>query len=250
MRILSFVLLLLLASGAAEPAETRKYAVLSLIGDGMLISQWVPSTGARLDPNWKEFIPISEGVFDKAALLAVNGALKAIDPQGKPVLLFARERSLYEAQNRMLDSGGKSVDLLEHVRALLGGSGATHLILITKLRNEARLKMADTTVGSGMLEGVGFYIDSSIETRMVDTGAAGKGIVAPFAYFRVELIDLARGMVVNHERVVASTSVSTSNSTAQHAWNALSGAQKVRVLQDLVTQETTRVIPKLVETTP
>jgi hypothetical protein len=55
---------------------------------------------------------------------------------------------------------------------------------------------------------------------------------------------------VKQERVVASTSVSIANSTADHAWNALSGAQKVRVLQDLVSRETTRVIPKLVETTP
>jgi hypothetical protein len=250
MRILSILVLLVLANGPAFAAEARKYAVLSLIGDVMLISQWVPSTGARLDPNTKELIPINEGVYDKAALLAVNGALKKLDPDSKPVLLFARERSLYEAQNRMLDRGGKPVEMLEHVRGLLAGTGATHLILLTKLRNEARLKMHDTTVGSGMLEGVGFYIDSSMETRSVETGASGKGLLAPFAYFRIELIDLARGTVVNQERIVASTSVSIDNSTAQHAWNALSGAQKVRTLQDLITRETTRVIPKLVEATP
>ncbi len=250
MRALFLLLIVLLASSPSGAAEARKYAVLSLIGDGMLISQWVPSTGARLDPNTKEFIPIVEGVFDKAALLAANNALKAIDPQSKPVLLFARERSLYEAQNRMLDRDGKPVELLEHIRSLLGGAGATHLILLTKLRNEARLKMHNTTVASGTLEGVGFYIDSAMETQLSDTGVAGKGLVAPFAYFRIELIDLARGTVVKQERVVASTSVSIANSTADHAWNALSGAQKVRVLQELITQETTRVIPKLVETPP
>lgn len=250
MRFLSLVLLLLLGGNLSHAAEARKYAVLSLIGDGMLISQFVPSTGGRLDPNTKDFIPIVEGVFDKSALLAANGALKALDPESKPVLLFARERTLYEAQNKMLDSGGKTVDLMEHLRGLLAGTGATHLILLTKLRHGARLKMHDATVGSGTLEGVGFYIDSSMPTQSAKTGESGTGIIAPFAYFRIELIDMARGQVVNEDRVVESTTVSSRNTTAQHAWNALSGAQKVRVLQDLVTRETTRVIPKLVQTTP
>jgi hypothetical protein len=250
MRALFLVLLLLLASHPADAAETRKYAVLSLIGDGMLISQWVPSTGARLDHNVKEFIPIVEGVFDKAALLAANEALVRLDPAAKPVLLFARERSLYEAQNRMLDKDGNSVQLLDHLRGMLAGTGATHLILLTKYRHQARLKMHDTTVGSGMLEGVGFYIDSSMAVKSADTGESGTGIVAPFAYFRIELIDLARGVVVKEERVVESTAVSTANSSAQHAWNALSGAQKVRVLQDFIRKETARVIPALVEATP
>src|SRR5258706_2268180 len=168
MRFVLFLLSLLLAATASLPAEPRKYAVLSLIGDVMLISEWVPSTGARVDPNVKEFIPISEGVFDKAALLSVNNAIKAVDPAANPVLLFARERLLYEEQNRMLDAGGKSIELLQHVRGLLAGTGATHLILITKLRNEARLQMAHTPVGSGPLEGVGFYTDSTIETPTIE----------------------------------------------------------------------------------
>jgi hypothetical protein len=250
MRALFLLLIVLLASGPSGAAEARKYAVLSLIGDGMLISQWVPSTGARLDPNTKEFIPIVEGVFDKAALLATNNALKGLDPEAKPVLLFARERFIYEAQNKVLDKGGKTVELLEHIRGLLAGTGATHLILITKLRNEARLKLSDTTVGSGMLEGVGFYIDSNMPIQLVQTGESSTGFMAAFAYFKGELIDLARGQAVNEVRVVASAVHSTPNRMALHAWNALSGAQKITMLQDLVSRETTRVIPKLVETTP
>jgi len=237
-----------LLTGAAHAAEARKYAVLSLIGDGMLIAEWVPSTGARLDNNQKQFIPISEGVFDKAALLSIHGALKRIDPAAEPVLLFARQRSLYEAQNRMLDASGNTVDLLEHVRVLLGGAKATHLILVTKLRNEARLRMADTTVGSGTLEGVGFYIDSSMRTKFVDTGEMGSGLLAPFAYFRVELIDLARGAAVSEQRVIASTTISAKSTTAQHAWTTLSGSEKVRILREMVTDETAAVIPKLLAT--
>src|SRR5258705_13280645 len=106
MRYAALLFSLWLVAGAVHAAEPRKYAVLSLIGDGMLISEWVPSTGARLDNNQKQFIPISEGVFDKAALLSINNALKRIDPAAAPVLLFARERTLYEAQNRILDANG------------------------------------------------------------------------------------------------------------------------------------------------
>jgi len=243
MRCMALIFCLLVLGDAH--ADERKYAVLSLIGDGMLISEWVPATGARLDNNQKQFIPISEGVFDKAALLSINSALKRIDATATPVLLFARERSLYEAQNRMLDGNGKSVDLLEHVRALLRGSSATHLILVTKLRHEARLKMADQTVGSGTLEGVGFYIDSSMKTVFRDSREMGSGLLAPFAYFRVELIDLSRNEVVSEQRVVASTTTSARSTSAEHAWNALSGSDKVRVLREMVTEEAAAVIPKL-----
>jgi hypothetical protein len=241
---------LLVAGVTTTAAEERRFAILSLFGDGMLISQWVPSTGARLDPNVKEFIPIVEGIFDKTALLAVHGLLKQRDPKSEPVLLFARERSLYESQARMLDKDGKSVLLLDHLRGLLKGTGATHLILLTKFKNEARIRVEEATVGNGVLEGVGFYIDSSMPILLRESRETATGFLAPFAYFRVELIDIARGEVVKEARIVAATGVSTPNRTAEHAWNALSGAQKIQALQTLIRSETTRVMPALLETTP
>ena len=243
-----FLLLVLgLLAGAAHAQEARKYAVLSLVGDVMMISEWVPSTGGRLDPNQKQFIEISDGTFDKAALLATHNAMKALDPPVEPVLLFARQRSLYEAQNKMLDAKGGTVDLLDAVRTLAKGTNATHLILITKFRSEARLPMADTTVGSGTLEGVGFYIDSSMRTKSSETGEMGSGLLAPFAYFRIELIDLASGRVLAEKRVTAATTLSSRSTTATHAWNALSSAEKVRVLREMIAKETTEAVPKLVQ---
>jgi hypothetical protein len=247
MRFVALALSWLLVALPVHAAEARKYAVLSLIGDVMLISEWVPSTGSRTDPNQKTFIPMSDGVFDKSALLSANNALKGADPSIEPVLLFARERTLYEAQNRMLDADGKTVDLLDHVRALMKGTNATHLVLLTKYRSQARLPMHDQTVGSGMLEGVGFYIDSSMKTILTETNEPGAGLLAPFAYFRIELIDLASGKVLAEKRIVAASTVSIASSTASHAWNALSGAEKVRVIRQLIDEETTKAIPALLK---
>jgi len=247
---LAIVLVASLLAAVSHAAEPRKYAVLSLIGDVMLISQWVPATGKRLDPNDKQYLAMSDGTFDKAALLATHGALKKLDSSAEPVLLFAQERSIYEAQNRLLDADGKTLELLDHVGGMLKGTNATHLILVTKYRHEARLPMADGTVGSGMLEGVGFYIDSSMQTILTQTREQGSGLLAPFAYFRVELIDLASRRVVSEQRVVAARTISIASSTADHAWNALTGAQKVRTLRDMVTQETARVIPALIAAAP
>jgi hypothetical protein len=241
-------LVLVLLAAAADAADARKCAVLSLFGDVMLISEWVPSTGGRLDPNQKTFIPMNEGIFDKAALLSAHNAMKGMDPPVEPVLLFARERSLYEAQNRMLDENGKTVELLDHVRKLTRGTQATHLILLTKYRAEARLPMADQTVGTGMLEGVGFYLDSSIKTKFTTTGEMGAGLLAPFAYFRIELIDLANGAVLPERRITAATTMSARSTDATSAWNALSGTEKVRVLRELITNETTEAIPQLLKT--
>ena len=241
------LLVLCLCAGLAHANDGRKYAVLSLVGDVMMISEWVPSTGGRLDANQKQFIEISDGTFDKAALLATHNAMKALDPPVEPVLLFARQRSLYEAQNKMLDAKGGTVDLLDHLRVLAKGTNATHIILITKYRSEARLPMADQTVGSGMIEGVGFYIDSSIRTKNLETNEMGSGLLAPFAYFRIELIDLASGRSLAEKRVTAATTISSPSTTATHSWNALSGADKVRVLREMITRETTAAIPRLVQ---
>lgn len=235
----------LFAAAALAHAEDRKFAVMSLIGDEMLVVQYVPMIGGRIDKNTRDYLQLDDPVLDKTALLAADQALKQIDPAAKPVLLFARQRSLYEASGQLLE-GGNMTKLLGLVRPLAQGTGATHLILFTKVRSEARMQLRDATLGSGMVEGVGFYVDPTTDIILTKTGESATGFVGAFAYFRVSLVDLAKGEVVREERVVASRTRSVPNTKASDVWSGTSGQEKMRTLQNLVRDEVAKSVPKLV----
>lgn len=242
---LAIALVSLLLALAAHGADTRKYAVLSLIGDEMLLSGAEAQTGGRLDRNPRRYIELTDPFADKAALLAVHEVLK--EKQGiEPVLLFGRDRRLYQAQARLLDSGESMQKLLGDIRPLLANTNATHLILITKDRREARIQLHNTTVGHGMLQGIGYYVDREMPLQMVDTGAAAIGFVAAFAYFNASLIRLDSGAVVAEQRVNASRQYTTPmNVNAEDIWGGMPAAQRVLMLRELVGREVRALVPKL-----
>ncbi len=241
-------ILLSLASLSTGAAEARRYAVLSLIGDRLLISQYVPATGSRTDTNVREWIQLEDPALEKTSLLAIHQALKKLDPDGKPVLLFAQDGRIYTGQDKVLDAGGSSLNMLEYVRGLLKGQDVTHLILVTKLRHEAQIQLTGSTIGSGMLEGLGFYVDPYIKVLNPKTLDFGRGLVGPFAYFKVTLVDLAPGTVMKEERVVGSTSAGVAEfKDGTDPWAGLSSETKVKLLQGIIRREMARVIPLVVK---
>lgn len=192
----------------------------------------------------REWIQLEDPALEKTSLLAIHQALKKLDPDGKPVLLFAQDGRIYTGQDKVLDAGGSSLNMLEYVRGLLKGQDVTHLILVTKLRHEAQIQLARSTVGSGMLEGLGFYVDPYMRVINPRTLETGRGFVGPFAYFKVTLVDLAAGAVVKEERVVGSTSAGVAEfRDGSDPWAGLSSEMKVKLLQGLIRGEMARVIP-------
>jgi hypothetical protein len=245
MRILFFILLAL-ASVLSSAADSRRFAVLSLLGDKLLVAQYAPTTGFQTESGMQAFVSLDDNSFDKVVLQSADGAIKMVDRANTPVLLVARDTSLYEAQMNLLNTGQSSKLLLAQIGPLLRGSGATHLILVTKIRRPARVQqLKDTFMGSGTLEGLGFYVDAGRATPATadGPGLGGTPILGPFAYFQLELIDLARGEVVKQEEVIASKTYS--NPGSANAWATLSNAEKINALQDIVRRETAKAVPAL-----
>ena len=245
MRLLAAFLFIAVVQ-SADGAEARKYAVLSLVGDQLLVAQRGVSTGSRLDQNTREFVRLKGPAFDREAVFAVEDAIKRRDNAAAVVLLGANDPALFEAQRRVLDEQGSTRAFLPAIKDAVASANATHLVLVSKYRGEARLRVADGHVGSGMLEGLGFYLDHNTRMRNVQTGDQSQGFIAPFAYLRVSLVDLASGEVLREENVVASTTVASQKADA--TWQILTAEQKARILSGLIRRELARVVPQVLKT--
>jgi hypothetical protein len=245
MRRLVLTTCVLLAAACAHAAESRRYAVLSLVGDHLLIVQRELSTGSRLDRNTRQVVDIPDRSLDKSMLLAVDEAIRRTDPGAPTILLAPRDPSLYAAAQRRLDGSGDVASLFAAVRPVLTGTNATHLVLVTKQRHRAMLRLADGLVGSGYLEGFGFYLDHGTMARGADTNEAERGFIAPFTYVNIALIDAATGRVLSEERIAGSSPYTTTGINIGNAWLALTPQQMAERLAEVMRAESARVVPQL-----
>jgi len=100
--------------------------------------------------------------------------------------------------------------------------------------------------GASADEGLGFYIDRELRIKRADTGELGQGVLAPFAYFKVWLIDLASGERVHEQAITASSTASVArNKNSLDPWDTLDAAQKVLALRRLIRSELDKALPKL-----
>ncbi len=249
MRTVLAVLTLLLATAAAAAGET--YAAMSLVGDGLLVVRHRATTGTSLEGNLREFLTITEPVFDRAALLAVDAAVRRSDPSARVVLLGGRDPALLEAQSRALGRDDAAQAIADALRPRLPATGATRLILVAKSRHSAQIQVPqlnDSRVGSGNLEGLGYYIDPTLAQASRGSSTIPEtdtGFLAPFAYFTVALVDLKTGKVLAERPVYASVAISESESSSLSPWDALSPERKVSIVEDLVRREVAQAVAAL-----
>ncbi len=240
----------------AEEVTIRKLAVVSAMADTLTLVLHRPQVGSHLDRNTHEVLDIPDGSLDahanQVAQQAARKALAAAPPTNQPTAAAAAATVVVvpfndkQAGVSWFADGRFSPPASWAER--LQQSGASHLLLMRRHRSEASLKLAAASTGSGHLEGFGFYIDKEFKVRRHDTRELGVGFLAPYAYFQVQLVDLASGQTVSEKTVHASSTVSSArNENGLDAWGALSAEQKVRALQRMTSVELTRVIPELLK---
>lgn len=243
--VMAWLVLLLAVGTVSAENDARVYSVMSLVGDQINVVNYQPVTGSSLDRNVHNSIPVKDRVFDKEVLLAIDTALSRHDAGARVRLLVSSAPALFEQQDRFFE--GNRIELPKEIESVARTDGATHLILVTKYRSDAKLQMANGKVGSGKLEGLGFYVDREMATLQADTGERGWGFLAPFVYIKVSLIDLKTSTVVREQPVTATTTLSTAQVKAgSDPWDALSPAEKVRILQQMIKTELADAVPKLI----
>lgn len=237
-------ILMTLFAGAAGAAQ-NVYAVMSLVGDGLLVVRHRAVTGTSLPDSVHEFLPVKDPIFDHTALLAVDDAVRKADP-GAKALFLGSNAALLEAQTRALASDDPAATMATSLAPRLSSTGATRLILVLKSRHPAQIQFGQSYVGSGMLEGLGYYIDDAVlPLDRNTTGDKDVGLLAPYAYFTIALADVASAKVLAEKSVYASHSVSEKFSDTLSPWDALTPGQKIDFVRDLLRREIGEAAPAL-----
>lgn len=245
MRTILVALAMLMATGAQ--AADRAYAAMSLVGDGLLIVNYRAKTGSSLAGRQRQAVPVADPVFDRTALLAVEEAVQRAQPKAEVVLLAGRDAGLLDVQEKSLGSAGAAQAIADALVPRLPKTGATHLIVVAKAQSSSALRVDQSVVDTGPLEGLGFYVDPTIVTRPPEGNAASDshGLLAPFAYFDVALVDLASGKVVADRPVFASYSYVESQTGSLTPWESLSSQEKMRILTKLLREEVGKAVGAL-----
>ena len=229
----------------AQAPEPRRYAVISLIGDQLVLVYAVASTGSSLDRNYRRPLPDANGTFDKFALAAVGKAIERADATAKVSMLGVGPSPLHETPEKLLD--GKTVALPGSLVTALEQMKATHLVLLTKLRAEASLPLLESHIGIGMLRGLGYYADSKPRIYMTDTGKTGQGVLAPYVYVQLTLADARSGAVLRQQAVTAAKAYPVAaHDTAVDPWDVLTAEEKVSRLRGLLEAQLTTAVAALV----
>jgi len=241
----SCVLVLFGAAGAAMAADPPRYAVVAAMGDRVDVVAAQEQTGTRLNRNLQASFTVGGNLLDRTVLFAAKQALDYRKPGSKVSLHVVSAPELVEHPYRFYN-GSKAV-IPDDIGATLRQEGATHLLLVTKYRDAAKLKFANGIGGVGDLEGLGFYVDRMTPTQ-VGTQSS-HGYLAPFVYLRVALIDLQTTDVLAQKWTTASRTMSAPNASENsHPWDVLSNADKVKGLASMAEKEIGRMVSDLLTT--
>ena len=231
------------AQSARAPAD---YAVISLVGDKLDVITYQRQLGTLADANSHLPLRFSEDLLDTVALRAINRAMKATQPHAEIALLAATLPATFANQASFFD--GDKVRLPAEIDEAVHQERAASLLLVTKHRGEAKLAVRDGHLGSGKIEGLGFYLDPDMPMETADHLHQSVGYIAPFVYVDVSLIDVATGRLLRQTTIQATETVtSSSNEQSADAWGAMTPKEKVDALSGLLSRNLAAAVPHLVD---
>ena len=231
-------------ASAAASTPLHTIAVISLVGDRIDVVTAVRQTGRLNDANEHNLVPFAAAGLDVTALSAAKTQLKKLDPTLDVALLAASRPETYEAQDSLFD--GDRVKLPAEIATAVEREHASQLVLVTRYRGEARLNGTNGALGTGKIGGLGFYLDSVARIKSSKTGAVERGMIAPFAYVELSLVDVATSAVVRRTNATNSYLLGTAGMPADaNPWDILTPEQKVEALQRVLGRAVREALPAL-----
>ncbi|KQV45828.1 hypothetical protein [Duganella sp. Root336D2] len=229
----------------AETAPIRSVAVLSLAGNSLALHVQRHQVGSRTESSPVEVRRMEDQVFDQAAIIAARSSLLKLLPDAKLNLMMTQDKGLYSAQNELFEHPEQHVEDRNYLKTLLKEQGVSHAIVISKFRSVAAIKLLDATVGSGALEGLGFYVDDMIDTLNRRDDTRSRGMVAPFAYVRVRLLEADSLNVIGEGTAKQSFILArpSADSSGMDTFNKMTGADKVKNVRTALEYAMEAILP-------
>jgi hypothetical protein len=184
------------ACGPLFAQAVHRYVAVSLVSDELTyVAAPEGVTGTLHARGSSQAQPLKGAPFDRTVLEVLAGSVPKVQPTAKLSFLAMTAPEAFDRQEDWFD--GDKVALPAALREAVGREGADQLLLITKIRGEAAIGDGTTKFGAGKLTGLGFYIDRF--TPMVDPVVGDvHGYIAPYAYVKLSVIDLATSRVTSH----------------------------------------------------
>lgn len=232
-------------NASAQTTLPRAYAVVSEVARQVSVVSFQEATGSRFTNNIRQRIDVPDGALDKVFLLSAQKALKQVSPASDIWLLAPADSDFF---GFIQPSKGDRVKIPDDLLQALRERKSTHLLMFTRHRAEADLRFLDSSDGTGTLEGLGYYVDHHTKVRQPDARETGLGYLASYTHFRATLVDVATQQVLASSASLANriTPVAGASVGSAHPWEALTSAQKMTQLRDLVISEVDRLVPQLV----
>ena len=236
------------AADTAAAADT--YAVVALVGDEFSVVTYQPSVGSNIDQNVRQEVPLNDTHLDQLATrVAINAIHRAV-PAATLQSIGVADEATFGGADRLFASDGTLPALLSTVKPLLERPDTHYLVVISKYRGDAQLRVRNGTIGSGKLTGLGFYVDAYKSMKSSDTGERGRGFLSSYAYLMISLVDLRTGAVVRSEHAVESaTRANVGPQSTLEPWDALTAGQKARLLDNMLGRAVQKTVPLVVAPT-
>jgi len=197
---------------AASPAD-RRYVVMSLISNELTyVGAASMTTGTMLNHSRYTALPLTGAPFDRTAMEVLAGRVPRAEPGARLAFFDVTSPEAYAAQEEWFD--GDKVTLPKSLRNAISQEGASRLLLLTKIRRDARIGDGQNTVGVGRLSGLGIYKDRAVAMRR-DGDSTDYVLLAPFVYVRLSVIDIASSMQIRHHDIESARPVYIDNENAQ-----------------------------------
>jgi len=230
-------LFLFLCVPQAGIAAAATYVVVSMVGSQLTIVVAEQVTGSWTDKNHYDVRPLSDPILDATALTAAKVTIEKVQPGASVVTLRVKDPKLLALQDRWFERDTIAApELLALLQGEIGNDPMTRLILSSH-RAEPHLKTTHGSVGTGQVSGLGFYVDSFTFGQRSDTGEKGLGFFAPFASLRMTLVDPRSSAIESEKFIAAGSAYSPVQGNDRDPWHTMSNEQKIRVLQNLLTDE-------------
>ena len=153
---------------------------------------------------------------------------------------WADDNAVYDSQAEAIEADQPVTALRPRIRALVEGTNAARLVLLTRARYDAEVIIRSGNIAFGKLEGLGFYVDANRPVVNLKTHENYAGLVAPYAYFRVSIVELGADRIVSEQVVHASTTLASH--TGIGTWEEITPREKMNGLQALLSQHATRSV--------